>query len=113
MGIYPYTLHSLLATTISLSGFTIALYLSWKLPASFISPSLDHAKMPIELNNYLIKNKDTMHLFIIKGDVMIVAGILPEVTLLFDQSMKERSNHITLARVNNYYTVNRYNKSGC
>ncbi len=83
------------------------------MPASFASPALDHTKNRIDLNDFLIKNKNTTHLFIIKGDVLIFAGILPEVTLLFDQSMKERSNHITLARVNNDYTVNRFYKSGC
>ena len=85
---------------------------SWKVPAGFASPAADHTEKRIDLNDHLIKNKDATHLFRVKGDSMIDAGIFPGDTLLVDRSMEARNNHIVLARVNNDFTVKRLYKRG-
>ena len=51
---------------------------SWKVPAGFASPAADHTEKRIDLNDHLIKNKYATHLFRVKGDSMIDAGIFPE-----------------------------------
>ncbi|CAG0926181.1 unnamed protein product, partial [Notodromas monacha] len=86
---------------------------SWKVPAGFASPAADHTKKRIVLNDHLIKNEDVTHLFRVKGDSMVDAGIFPGDTLLVDRSMEARNNHIVLARVNNDFTVkSRYKRGG-
>lgn len=85
---------------------------SWKVSAGFASPAADHTEKRIDLNDHLIQNKDATHLFRVKGDSMIDAGIFPGDTLLVDRSIEARNNHIVLARVNNDFTVKRLYKRG-
>lgn len=70
----------------------------WKVPAGFASPAADHTEKRIDLNDHLIQNKGATHLFRVKGDSMIDAGIFPGDTLLVDRSIELQINHIVLAR---------------
>ena len=47
----------------------------WKVPAGFPSPAADHTRKRVDLNEHLIRNESATHLFRVKGDSMIDAGI--------------------------------------
>ena len=48
---------------------------AWPVRAGFPSPAADHTQKRIDLNDHLIRNKESTFIFKVKGDSMIGAGI--------------------------------------
>jgi len=85
---------------------------SWTVTAGFPSPAADYTQQQIDLNSYLVRNKNATYLFRVKGDSMIDAGIYENDVLLVDRSINPKHNHIILAQLNNEFTVKRLHRRG-
>ena len=84
----------------------------WKVPAGFASPAGDHTRKRIDLNEHLIRNGDATHVFRVKGDSMIEAGIFEGDALLIDRAIEPRHGNIVLAVLNSEFTVKRLYRRG-
>ena len=84
----------------------------WKVPAGFPSPAADHTRKRVDLNDHLIRNECATHLFRVKGDSMIEAGIYEGDALLVDRSIEPKHGNIVLAVLNNEFTVKRLYRRG-
>ena len=84
----------------------------WKVPAGFASPAADHTRKRIDLNEHLIRNGDATHIFKVKGDSMIDAGIYEGDALLIDRSIEPKHGDIVLAVLNNEFTLKRLFRKG-
>ena len=60
--------------------------MSIKFPAGFPSPADDHIEKKLDLNDYLIKQKEATFFVRIKGDSMIDAGIHDNDIVIVDKS---------------------------
>ncbi len=85
---------------------------SWKVLAGFPSPAADHTEKRIDLNEQLIRNEHTTHIFKVKGDSMVDIGIYEGDALLIDRSIEPRHGNVVLAVLNNEFTVKRLHRRG-
>jgi DNA polymerase V len=81
-----------------------------KIQAGFPSPADDYREMPIDLNEYLIKNPASTFLIRVTGDSMEGAGLKENCLLIVDRSLTPKQNQIIVAVVNGEFTVKRYFK---
>lgn len=85
---------------------------AWKVAAGFPSPAADHAEERIDINTYVIRNKEASFLFGVKSDSMNGIGIYPGDTLVVDRSIEAKHNDIVLAVLDSNFTVKRFYKRG-
>tara|TARA_B100000767_G_C19698573_1_gene507346 strand:- start:254 stop:835 length:582 start_codon:yes stop_codon:yes gene_type:complete len=76
-----------------------------KVPAGFPSPADDHIEKKLDLNDYLIKQKEATFFVRIKGDSMIDAGIHDNDIVIVDKSQKASNGDIVLASIDGEFTV--------
>ena len=76
-----------------------------KVPAGFPSPADDHIEKKLDLNDYLIKQKEATFFVRIKGDSMIDAGIHDNDIVIVDKSQKASNGDIVLASFDGDFTV--------
>jgi len=76
-----------------------------KVPAGFPSPADDHIEKKLDLNDYLIKQKEATFFVRIKGDSMIDAGIHDNDIVIVDKSQKASNGDIVLASIDGDFTV--------
>ena len=76
-----------------------------KVPAGFPSPADDHIEKKLDLNEYLIKQKEATFFVRIKGDSMIDVGIHDNDIVIVDKSRKAATGDIVLASIDGDFTV--------
>ena len=76
-----------------------------KVPAGFPSPADDHIEKKLDLNDYLIKQKEATFFVRIKGDSMIDAGIHDNDIVIVDKSQKASNGDIVRASIDGEFTV--------
>ena len=76
-----------------------------KVPAGFPSPADDHVEKKLDLNNYLITQKEATFFVTIKGDSMIDASIHDGDIVIVDRSRQARIGDIVLASIDREFTV--------
>lgn len=78
-----------------------------KVSAGFPSPADDYREESLDLNQYMIAHRASTFVFTVKGDSMVVAGILDGDKLVVDRAIDPKHNQIVIAVVNSEYTVKR------
>lgn len=76
--------------------------------AGFPSPSTDYVEKHLDLNEYLIRNKETTFFMRVKGDSMIGAGIHNSDLLIVDKSLTAKSGSIVVAVIDGGFVVKRF-----
>ena len=76
-----------------------------KVPAGFPSPADDHIEKKLDLNDYLIRQKEATFFVRIKGDSMIDAGIHDNDIVVVDKSQTASTGDIILASIDGDFTV--------
>jgi len=76
-----------------------------KVPAGFPSPADDHVEKKLDLNEYLIKQKEATFFVRIKGDSMIDVGIHDNDIAIVDKSREAATGDIVLASIDGDFTV--------
>ena len=76
-----------------------------KVSAGFPSPADDHVEKKLDLNEYLIKQKEATFFVRIKGDSMIGIGIHDNDIVIVDKSQKAITGDIVLASIDGDFTV--------
>ncbi|MAR99776.1 MAG: peptidase S24 [Nitrosomonadales bacterium] len=76
-----------------------------KVPAGFPSPADDYKEKKLDLNEYLIKQKEATFFVRIKGDSMIDAGIHDNDIVVVDKSQTASTGDIILASIDGDFTV--------
>lgn len=76
-----------------------------KVPAGFPSPADDYVEKRLDLNEYLIKQKESTFFVRIKGDSMIDVGIHDNDIVIVDKSQKPSTGDIILASIDGDFTV--------
>ena len=94
----------IIKTNLSLSYQPLDLF-EHKVPAGFPSPADDHIEKKLDLNDYLIKQKEATFFVRIKGDSMIDAGIHDNDIVIVDKSQKASNGDIVLASIDGDFTV--------
>lgn len=89
---------------ITTSNYQIPIALE-RVAANFPSPADDHIESCIDLNQYLIQNKDAT--FIVRANSLSMQGVGIEVNdqLVVDRSLTAVSGDIVIALINNELTV--------
>ncbi|MBY0357662.1 MAG: translesion error-prone DNA polymerase V autoproteolytic subunit [Candidatus Obscuribacterales bacterium] len=77
---------------------------------AFPSPSTDYVEKHLDLNEYLIRNKETTFFMRVKGDSMIGAGIHDNDLLIVDKSLIAKSGSIIVAVIDAGFVVKRFVK---
>ena len=77
----------------------------YKVPAGFPSPADDYKEKKLDLNEYLIKQKEATFFVRIKGDSMIDAGIHDNDIVIVDKSQTASTGDIILASIDGDFTV--------
>ncbi|MAR99785.1 MAG: peptidase S24 [Nitrosomonadales bacterium] len=77
----------------------------YKVPAGFPSPADDYKEKKLDLNEYLIKQKEATFFVRIKGDSMIDAGIHDNDIVVVDKSQTASTGDIILASIDGDFTV--------
>lgn len=83
-----------------------------KVAAGFPSPADDHAEKKLDLNDYLIGQKETTFFVRIKGDSMIDASIHDGDIVIIDRSRQAKIGDIVLASIDGDFTVKILSKQG-
>lgn len=83
---------------------------SGKVPAGFPSPADEHIEQVLDLNAYIIQNKQATFLLRASGDSMQDAGIFNSDILVVDRSISAKSNHIVVASIDGEFLVKRFMK---
>jgi DNA polymerase V len=78
---------------------------SFKVPAGFPSPAMDHMEERIDLNKELIQHPLATFLVESEGTSMINAFIPPKARLIVDRSLTPQNGDIVLAVLNGEFTV--------
>ena len=80
-------------------------FFAHKVPAGFPSPADDHVEKRLDLNDYLINQKEATFFIAIKGDSMIDASIHDGDIVIVDRSKQARIGDIVLASIDGEFTV--------
>jgi len=83
-----------------------------KVAAGFPSPADEHAEKKLDLNDYLIGQKETTFFVRIKGDSMIDATIHDGDIVIVDRSKQAKIGDIVLASIDGEFTVKTLAKQG-
>lgn len=80
-------------------------FFAHKVPAGFPSPADDHVEKRLDLNEYLINQKEATFFIAIRGDSMIDASIHDGDIVIVDRSKQARIGDIVLASIDGEFTV--------
>ncbi|MFD2891380.1 LexA family protein [Flavobacterium chuncheonense] len=75
--------------------------------AGFPSPADDFIELRIDLNNFLIKHKETTYFAKVKGHSMKNVGINDGDLLIIDKSLEPQNNKIAICQIDGEFTVKR------
>ena len=75
--------------------------------AGFPSPADDFIEISIDLNNHLIKHKDSTFFAKVKGHSMKDAGIFDGDLLVIDKSLQPQDGKIAICQIDGEFTVKR------
>lgn len=78
-----------------------------RIPAGFPSPAEDFIEKRLDLNDYIINNKDATFLVKATGNSMENAGIYDGDILVIDRSVEATSGRVVLGVLNGEFTVKR------
>ena len=76
-------------------------------PAGFPSPADDFIEMEINLQDYIVKNKEATSCVKVEGSSMTKAGINTGDIMIVDRSLTPKHNDIVLAVIDGDFTVKR------
>ena len=76
-------------------------------PAGFPSPADDFIEMEINLQDYIVKNKEATFCVKVEGTSMTKAGINTGDIIIVDRSLNPKHNDIVLAVIDGEFTVKR------
>jgi len=76
-------------------------------PAGFPSPADDFVEMEINLQDYIVKNKEATFCVKVEGSSMTKAGINTGDIMIVDRSLTPKHNDIVLAVIDGDFTVKR------
>jgi len=76
-------------------------------PAGFPSPADDFIEMEINLQDYIVKNKEATFCVKVEGTSMTKAGINTGDIMIVDRSLNPKHNDIVLAVIDGEFTVKR------
>ena len=79
-------------------------------PAGFPSPAADYIDKSLDLNEHLIKNKNSTYFVKVAGTSMLNAGIFDGDILIVDRSLAPDHNRIVIAVIDGELTVKRIKK---
>lgn len=85
---------------------------SSSVPAGFPSPAEDYSEKSLDLNEYLIRNRESTFMVRVTGHSMKDAGIHDGDILVVDRSLEPRSGRIILGVLNGEFTVKRLSRKG-
>lgn len=91
--------------------YTSPLFLC-SITAGFPSPAADSIEEGLDLNDYLVRNRDATFLFTVQGESMAGAGIVDGDKVVVDRSIEPRHSHIVIAAVDGEFTIKRLFKRG-
>lgn len=83
-----------------------------RIQAGFPSPAADSIEEGLDLNDYLVRNRDASFLFTVQGESMVGAGIVDGDKVVVDRSIEARHSHIVIAAVDGEFTIKRLFKRG-
>lgn len=75
--------------------------------AGFPSPATDYLEDGIDLNAYLVRQATSSFLFRVKGDSMLLAGIIDEDRVIVDRAVTAKHGHIVVAVLDGQFTLKR------
>jgi DNA polymerase V len=89
---------------------SVPFYHSPSTQAGFPSPAADYIETRIDLNEALIRNRETTFLVTVRGDSMRDGGIISGCTLVVDKSLRPKDGSIVIASVDGQLLVKRLRK---
>lgn len=78
--------------------------------AGFPSPADDYIEDTLDLNKFLIRQKDSTFFMTVEGDSMIDVGIFSGNILIIDRSIKTFENKVVVVVLNGEFTVRTFVK---
>ena len=80
--------------------------------ASFPSPAEEELRDVMDLDEYLIRNKEATFILEVSGDSMIDAGLLPGDLVLVQRGLPPKDGDIVIARIDHGSTLKYFRKRG-
>ena len=80
--------------------------------AGWPSPAEEELSDTMDLDEYLIRNKDATYMLKVSGDSMIEAGIMPGDMVLVERGVAEKDGHIVIAEIDGKWTMKYLRKRG-
>jgi repressor LexA len=80
--------------------------------ASFPSPAEKGLRNTIDLDEFLIRNKEATYMLKVTGDSMIEAGILPSDLVLVERGLEAKDGDIVIAQIDYAWTMKYLRKRG-
>lgn len=80
--------------------------------AGFPSPAEEALGDTMDLDEFLIKNKEATYLLKVTGDSMNGAGILPGDVVLVERGLEPRDGDIVIAQIDHAWTMKYFRKQG-
>src|SRR5262249_5629039 len=80
--------------------------------AGFPSPAEEALGDTMDLDEFLIKNKEATYILKVTGDSMTGAGILPGDMVLVERGLEPRDGDIVIAQVDHQWTMKYFRKRG-
>lgn len=80
--------------------------------AGWPSPAEEELVDSINLDDYLITNREATFLLKVNGDSMIEAGIMPGDLVLIEKGREIKSGDIVVAEIDSQWTLKRFMKKG-
>ena len=85
-----------------------------KVSAGFPSPAADYTDTELDINDYLVRNKDATFFFVVKGDSMRDFHVFDGDVLVVDRSITPVSGNIVIALVGGECVCKQlYSENGC
>jgi SOS regulatory protein LexA len=80
--------------------------------ASFPSPAEEELGDVMDLDEYLIRNKEATFILEVSGDSMVDAGLLPGDLVLVQRGLQPKNGDIVIARIDHGSTLKYFRKRG-
>jgi SOS regulatory protein LexA len=80
--------------------------------AGFPSPAEEELADTMDLDEFLIKNKEATYILNVTGDSMTGAGILPGDMVLVERGLEPRDGDIVIAQIDHSWTMKYFRKRG-
>lgn len=80
--------------------------------AGWPSPAEEELQDTVDLDQYMISNKEATFIFKVRGDSMIDAGIVPGDIVLVERGREAKDNDIVIAEVDHKWTMKYFRKKG-